>query len=88
MDVTSYHMDNVSFHFETIVQKWEYVPQRRIIVVRELVKGTLDCIEITKATRVMKIIINDGKTCEKVVKELRKVYDRGKCVKLSPSMIN
>lgn len=29
MDVTSAHMDNVSFHSKTRVQKWKYVVQIR-----------------------------------------------------------
>lgn len=36
----------------------------------------------------MEIIIEDGPSYEKLVKELRKVYDWGKCVKLSPSTFN
>lgn len=88
VDVTSAHMDNMSFHSKTIVQKWEYVPQIRITAERELGEGTLDCIEIMKATGIMKIVTDDGPSCENLINGIRKVYDRGKSVKLSPSSIN
>lgn len=41
-----------------------------------------------KVVRLMKIVTDDGLSYEKLVKELRNVYDRGKCVKLSSSTIN
>lgn len=94
-------MDNVSFHFETSVQKWKYVFQRRIACERELSKEAFDCKEIME---LLKIVTDVGHCYEKLInkfimnitigcnvacnKEYRKVYDRGKCVNFPPSNVN
>lgn len=36
------------FHSEISVHKWKYVFQRRITIVREINKETLDCKEVMK----------------------------------------
>ena len=83
MNVASSHMDNMSFHPETSIQKWKYVLQRRITSERELGEKAIHGKEIMKVIRQMNIVTDDGPNYEKLVKELRKVYARGKCVKLS-----
>lgn len=88
VDVTSAHIDNVSFHYETRVQKWKYVLQRRITSERDLGEGTLDYEEIMKVVGLMKIVTNDGHKNEEQTKEFKYMFDRGKCVKLSTSTFN
>lgn len=41
-----------------------------------------------KAGEIMKTVTTDGPSYDKLVKKLRKMYDIGKCAKLSPSTFN
>ncbi|XP_050895811.1 uncharacterized protein LOC127102486 [Lathyrus oleraceus] len=107
MNIPSAPMDNISFHYETGVQKWKYVFQIGISCERDPGKEYFDCKErmkFLKAAGLMKIVTDGGPCYEKLVKEFivninvkcnvegnkeyRKVYDRGKCVKFSFSVIN
>lgn len=88
VDITYAHMDNVSFHSETRVQKWKCILQRRISIERELGEGTLDYKEIRKVYELMKTFINDGHNNEERVMDFKKVFDRRKYVKLSNSIFN
>lgn len=94
-------MDNVSFHFETNVQRWKHVFERRIVGEKELGKKALDC---KKIMELLKTITNVDPFYEKLIKEFimnittecnveinkeyKKVYDREKCVKFFLSNIN
>lgn len=86
--VYSADMDNVWFHNETSVQNWKYVVQRRIAAERELSKKDFDYKEIMKVVGLMKTATSVGPCYENLVKEFREVYDRGKCMNFSPSIIN
>lgn len=72
VNVSSAHRDNISFHYETSVQKWTHVFQRRIVGEKELGKEALDCkeiMELLKAAGLMKIVTDDGPCYENLVKE-------------------
>lgn len=72
VNIPAASMDNVSFHFETNVQKWKYAFQRRIAAKRELGTEALDCKEIMNLLKVvglMKKIINIVPCYEKLVRE-------------------
>ena len=81
------HMDKVTFHPEISGQKSKYILQRRIATERELGEEALDYKEIMKIDALMNII-DDNPSDEKLINELRKVYDSGNGVKHSPLTIN
>lgn len=68
MDVSFTHMDNLSFHYKTNVQKWKYVLQIWTTTGRELGEKALDCKGVMKADELMKTITNDGPRYDKLVK--------------------
>lgn len=75
--VTKYvDLCSVSLLYEDIVQKWKYVLQRRFEAGRELGEET------------MKIVSDDGPSYDNSVNELRKVFYRGKFMKISSSTFN
>lgn len=78
VNVSSTHMDNLSFHSKTNVQKWKFDLQRWIATRRELGEEALDCKGVMKDDELWRTIIDDVPRYDKQVKELRKVFDRGK----------
>lgn len=81
-------MDDVSFHSDTNTQKWKFVILRWTTPEQKLDEKALNCKKIMKVNMLVKIVTDDGLSCENLGNEWRKVYDRGQCVKLSFSTLN
>ncbi|XP_058724890.1 uncharacterized protein LOC131596299 [Vicia villosa] len=85
-------IDNVSFHYASSVSRWKYVLQKRLAVETELAPNALEnkeILELIQEAGLLKTVCNLPKYYgDRRSADYRKVFVRGKCVSLSPSVIN
>ncbi|XP_057429843.1 uncharacterized protein LOC130722964 [Lotus japonicus] len=65
-------LDNVSFHSESNVLKWNYVFQRRVVKEREVGSDVLECKEVMALIEnagLMKTVLHIGRSYERLLKE-------------------